>query len=192
MLVGAVLLVAGLASDRLRPVGPDLRSCGLSLEGVVDTFIADYLRNAIEDANETRAAVLLTIDTPGGLDSSMREIIQAIGLEDAGHLLRVAGGRQGRVRWRVHPDGVPRRRHGPGDERRRRDPGGDRRGHALTEGRGRRRRDDPEALAEQRGRNVDAGRASSPSRTSITRPGGAGRERHRSDREHRRRRAPDA
>lgn len=51
----------------------------VELTGVVDPFVADYLRGAIQDANDDDApAVLLTIDTPGGLDSSMREITQAI------------------------------------------------------------------------------------------------------------------
>jgi membrane-bound serine protease (ClpP class) len=49
----------------------------LSLTGVVDPFVADYLRTGIRAA-EADAAILLTIDTPGGLDSSMREIIKAI------------------------------------------------------------------------------------------------------------------
>jgi membrane-bound serine protease (ClpP class) len=51
----------------------------LELTGVVDPFMADYLRGAIQDANDDGSpAVLLTIDTPGGLGSSMREITQAI------------------------------------------------------------------------------------------------------------------
>jgi membrane-bound serine protease (ClpP class) len=75
-LVGAVLLVAGLASSAsAQPAQPSV--IRLSLEGVVDPFVADYLRHGIEGANDA-AAVLLTIDTPGGLDSSMREIIKAI------------------------------------------------------------------------------------------------------------------
>jgi membrane-bound serine protease (ClpP class) len=49
------------------------------LDGVVDPFVADYLTGAIEAAQGDDApAVLLTIDTPGGLSSSMREITQAI------------------------------------------------------------------------------------------------------------------
>lgn len=75
-LVGAVLLLAGLASTAsAQPVEDQI--IRLSLEGVVDPFVADYLRNGIEGADEA-AAILITIDTPGGLDSSMREIIQAI------------------------------------------------------------------------------------------------------------------
>lgn len=75
-LVGAVLLVAGLVSTAAaqEAATPVIR---LSLVGVVDPFVADYLRNGIEGAGDA-AAVLLTIDTPGGLDSSMREIIKAI------------------------------------------------------------------------------------------------------------------
>ncbi|MGH2637520.1 MAG: NfeD family protein, partial [Actinomycetota bacterium] len=42
-------------------------------------FVADYVEGGIADAqDEGAAAVLLTIDTPGGLDSSMRQITQAI------------------------------------------------------------------------------------------------------------------
>ena len=75
-LVGAMLLVAGLASmASARPAPTSV--VHLSLEGVVDPFVADYLRNGIQGADGA-AAVLLTIDTPGGLDSSMREIIKAI------------------------------------------------------------------------------------------------------------------
>jgi membrane-bound serine protease (ClpP class) len=75
-LVGAMLLVAGLASmASAQPAGS--RVIHLSLEGVVDPFVADYLRSGIEGAGDAEA-VLLTIDTPGGLDSSMREIIKAI------------------------------------------------------------------------------------------------------------------
>jgi membrane-bound serine protease (ClpP class) len=52
---------------------------GLRLDGVVDPFVADYLRGSIEDANhDGNPAILLQIDTPGGLASSMREITQAI------------------------------------------------------------------------------------------------------------------
>jgi membrane-bound serine protease (ClpP class) len=52
---------------------------GLGLDGVVDPFVASYVEDGIRDAEaDEAAAVLLTIDTPGGLDSSMRRIVQAI------------------------------------------------------------------------------------------------------------------
>jgi membrane-bound serine protease (ClpP class) len=79
-LVGGVLLVSGFlfglgAKASAQPAPETV--IRLSLDGVVDPFVADYLRNGIEGADDA-AAVLLTIDTPGGLDSSMREIIKAI------------------------------------------------------------------------------------------------------------------
>ena len=49
------------------------------VRGVVDPFLADHVRGAIADAESQGArAVVLLIDTPGGLGSSMREITQAI------------------------------------------------------------------------------------------------------------------
>lgn len=52
----------------------------LDLEGVVDPFLADYIEHGIEVANgdNPAPAVMIQIDTPGGLDSSMRQITQAI------------------------------------------------------------------------------------------------------------------
>ena len=51
----------------------------LRIDGVVDPFVADHVEGGIADAADAgAAAVLLTLDTPGGLDSSMRQITQAI------------------------------------------------------------------------------------------------------------------
>jgi membrane-bound serine protease (ClpP class) len=75
-LLGAALLVAGFAfGASAQPARPSVTH--LSLTGVVDPFVADYLRDGIAGA-QNADAVLLTIDTPGGLDSSMREIVKAI------------------------------------------------------------------------------------------------------------------
>ena len=74
--LGAALVTLALATGaRTQEVdGPVVR---LTLDGVVDPFVADYLTREIGEA-EDAAAILLAIDTPGGLGSSMREIIQAI------------------------------------------------------------------------------------------------------------------
>ncbi|MPZ70497.1 MAG: nodulation protein NfeD [Actinobacteria bacterium] len=61
-----------LASDH----GPPMIE--LNLDGVVDPLIASYVTSGIDAANDEGAAILITIDTPGGLDSSMRDIIQSI------------------------------------------------------------------------------------------------------------------
>ncbi|MBA3737581.1 MAG: nodulation protein NfeD [Actinobacteria bacterium] len=74
-LLGAILLVAGLASGASAQAQTSV--IHLSLVGVVDPFVADYLSSGIEGVADADA-ILLTIDTPGGLDSSMREIVKAI------------------------------------------------------------------------------------------------------------------
>ena len=81
----AILLMAlGLAgaagTDAFARSGSNSRTVlALTLNGVVDPFEASYLKDGIESANRDRdAAVLITIDTPGGLDSSMRKIVKAI------------------------------------------------------------------------------------------------------------------
>jgi membrane-bound serine protease (ClpP class) len=77
-----VLLLAGilgLSSTASAQSGQAASVPEVSVEGVVDPFLASYVEEAIDDANAVgNGAILLTIDTPGGLSSSMRDIIQAI------------------------------------------------------------------------------------------------------------------
>lgn len=48
------------------------------VKGVIDPALAGYLTDTMEKAaKEGAAALIIQIDTPGGLDSSMRDIIQA-------------------------------------------------------------------------------------------------------------------
>ena len=85
--LGAALVVTGLAGvASAQSAGPIVR---LSLEGVVDPFVADHLSTEIRGAQEA-SAILLTIDTPGGLDSSMRQIIKAIRASEVPVLCYVA------------------------------------------------------------------------------------------------------
>jgi membrane-bound serine protease (ClpP class) len=78
-LAGSVLLALGITANGADAASSSPEILRLRLTGVVDPFVADYLRNGIGDAADTgKAAVLIEIDTPGGLDSSMREITQAI------------------------------------------------------------------------------------------------------------------
>jgi membrane-bound serine protease (ClpP class) len=76
--IGALAIVCSI------PLGARAQTSGTVLElrltGVVDPVMANYIQGGIGGANDAGdAAVLLTIDTPGGLDSSMRQIIEAIG-----------------------------------------------------------------------------------------------------------------
>ncbi|HXY71246.1 MAG TPA: nodulation protein NfeD [Actinomycetota bacterium] len=80
-IVAVAGMVLGLGAGMLQARADSSASTvmGLQLTGVVDPFIANYISGGIKEANQRGdAAVLITIDTPGGLDSSMREITQAI------------------------------------------------------------------------------------------------------------------
>src|SRR5580698_1668706 len=51
----------------------------LRIDGEIEPVLAEYIVRGINDANADHAAlILITMNTPGGLDTSMREIIQAI------------------------------------------------------------------------------------------------------------------
>lgn len=74
MVIGLILAGVGALA-----ASPSPRIVKLTLSGVVDPFSATYLTSQIDKAQEDGAsAVLITIDTPGGLDSSMRKITQSI------------------------------------------------------------------------------------------------------------------
>lgn len=78
LLVASVAIpsLTGLAAGRTDLAGAVVE---VPLEGVVDPFLADHIARVIDRASTAGAtAVLITIDTPGGLDSSMREITQAV------------------------------------------------------------------------------------------------------------------
>jgi membrane-bound serine protease (ClpP class) len=51
----------------------------LQIDGDIEPILAEYIVNGIEQANRNHASlILITINTPGGLDTSMRAIIQSI------------------------------------------------------------------------------------------------------------------
>jgi membrane-bound serine protease (ClpP class) len=51
----------------------------LTIAGEIDPVLADYVDEGLDRARTTHAAlVLITMDTPGGLDTAMRDIIQHI------------------------------------------------------------------------------------------------------------------
>jgi membrane-bound serine protease (ClpP class) len=84
-LVFLLACLGGLGAVGLRPAHavPAFEIPELRLSGVVDPFVASYVRDGISQANrDGNPAVLLTIDTPGGLDSAMRDIVKAISNSD--------------------------------------------------------------------------------------------------------------
>jgi membrane-bound serine protease (ClpP class) len=51
----------------------------LTVKGTINPVLTDYITRGIEQAEETGAtAVIIQMDTPGGLDTAMRDIIQSI------------------------------------------------------------------------------------------------------------------
>ncbi len=73
------LLVIGLLAacpDAVQAAGPVVV---LEVEGVINPFTARYLERGLRLANQRGAqAVIVTLDTPGGLESSMREMVQML------------------------------------------------------------------------------------------------------------------
>jgi membrane-bound serine protease (ClpP class) len=51
----------------------------LTVKGVINPVVANYIKRGIATAEKTQAAAcIIELDTPGGLDTSMRDIVQAM------------------------------------------------------------------------------------------------------------------
>ena len=74
VLVGALLAV--LASPASAQDAPPLDV--VEVEGLIDGPTADYLIDRVEAAGEDAVAVVIQLDTPGGLDIAMRDVIGGI------------------------------------------------------------------------------------------------------------------
>ena len=75
------LTLSALAASRQPavPSTPRARVIELHVDGQVDPILAEYLGEGIDRANREGAAlILITMDTPGGLDTAMRDIIRRI------------------------------------------------------------------------------------------------------------------
>ena len=79
--VAAIVLSPFLSAPPVFAASPSAASnvYELQINGEIEPILAEYIVAGINAANEQHASlILITIDTPGGLDSSMREIIGAI------------------------------------------------------------------------------------------------------------------
>ncbi|MBI5582487.1 MAG: nodulation protein NfeD [Deltaproteobacteria bacterium] len=79
---GLLPLMIGLLAGWFLPVaatGPAKPVRILTIDSSINPAVADYLVRHIEKAEKEQApAVVIQLDTPGGLDSSMRAIVQAL------------------------------------------------------------------------------------------------------------------
>lgn len=72
-------LLALLAGGAARAAGGTPRVVVARIAGSINPVVADYLDSAIEKAEADQAGLLVVeLDTPGGLDASMRQMVQAI------------------------------------------------------------------------------------------------------------------
>jgi membrane-bound serine protease (ClpP class) len=75
LLLFALLLVSSLSLTE----AAEKKVYVLRVEGVIDPVFVDYVKKGLAEAEKEGAeALILQIDTPGGLDASMRSAIQAI------------------------------------------------------------------------------------------------------------------
>jgi membrane-bound serine protease (ClpP class) len=69
----------GLTARAATPDSSSSSVVELRIDGEIEPVLAEYIVNGIDQANRDHASlVLITISTPGGLDTSMRSIVQAI------------------------------------------------------------------------------------------------------------------
>ena len=76
MLVAVLIGVLQISSVSASPSDPVIL---LEVDGVINTFTVRYLDRGLQNAEELGAQlVIIQMDTPGGLDTAMREIIQLL------------------------------------------------------------------------------------------------------------------
>ena len=71
------LLAVGLLSLTVQAQAPSVTV--LEVKGAINPVLADFIKNGIEESAEKGDAVcIIRMDTPGGLDTAMRDIVQSI------------------------------------------------------------------------------------------------------------------
>ncbi len=73
LFLSVILFIPSLIATTGRPV------LVIKVQGVINPVTAEFIEKSVKRANEQMAeALVIELDTPGGLDTSMRKIIQAI------------------------------------------------------------------------------------------------------------------
>src|SRR5271169_5701911 len=59
--------------------GPDKQVLLITVNGIINPVAAEYIGGAVRQAVDLKAeALIIKLDTPGGLDSSMRSIVRDV------------------------------------------------------------------------------------------------------------------
>src|SRR3979490_2521327 len=78
-LISILALATAMAATAPSASAQAPQGAQLKLEGVINVFTADYISSGLDRAvRDGDNAVVITMDTPGGLDTAMRRIIKAI------------------------------------------------------------------------------------------------------------------
>jgi len=86
-----VLLPAILLGTSARAADSDILV--LHIDGTINPVLVDYIERGLEQAEETAAtACIIEMDTPGGLDTTMREIIQLMDSSDVPVIVYIPSG----------------------------------------------------------------------------------------------------
>jgi membrane-bound serine protease (ClpP class) len=79
-MLATCLLAASLAATAAAPVSAAEPSkvVALTFEGVVNPFSSRYLERGLEEAKKADAVLLVRLDTPGGLERTMRDMVRLL------------------------------------------------------------------------------------------------------------------
>lgn len=77
LILVAVLLLAVSSIANVMAAGPSVDV--ITIKGTINPVLVDYVKQGIDHAEESGAqALIIQLDTPGGLDQAMRDIVQLI------------------------------------------------------------------------------------------------------------------
>src|SRR5438045_1637893 len=86
-----LLMLSGLTASACSSAPADGGVHVLTIDGEINPVMANYIHRAIRQAADGHAAaVVIKIDTPGGLDTAMRDIVQDIDNADVPVITYVA------------------------------------------------------------------------------------------------------